>query len=715
MLQVINRLSRGTVELSDVPCPSPNYGSALIRTHRSLVSVGTERMLVDFGRANLIEKARQQPDKVRQVLDKARADGLVTTLEAVRAKLDEPMPMGYCNVGTVVEVAADVEQLRIGDRVASNGKHAEMVVVPKNLCARVPDGVSDDAASFTVIGAIALQGVRLAAPSLGEAVVVTGLGLVGLMTVQLLRAHGCRVLGIDFEGDKLELARQFGAEVVDLSAGADPVAAAVGFSRGRGVDAVVITASTKSHELVHQAAQMCRQRGRIVLVGVVGLALSRSDFYEKELTFQVSCSYGPGRYDPAYESGGHDYPVGFVRWTEQRNFEAVLDMLAEGRLDVIPLISHRFPLERAAEGYARVAERKPCLGILLEYGIDSQPRDALTARTIRVSDPAAISRPASPVTIGVIGSGNYAGRVLIPAFRETSAKLKVVASTNGLSAAYVARKNGIELATTDTAAILGDAAVNTVFIATRHDSHARYVCEALGAGKHVFVEKPLAIARDEVTAIQRAYAHARTPQGSAPLVMVGFNRRFAPHVVKIKSLLALAQEPKAFVLTVNAGAISAQHWTQDRKIGGGRIIGEGCHFIDLLRHLAGCRIVRLRASSFRAGSGVRDDKVNIMLDFEDGSIGAIHYLANGHRSFPKERLEVYCSGAILQLENFRRLRGFGWPRFSRDTLWRQDKGQKQCAASFVQAITNGGPAPIPFHELIEVAEATLEVQEALRV
>ncbi len=342
MLQVINHLSRGMVALNEVPCPSPSAGSVLIRTQRSLVSVGTERMLVDFGRANLIDKARQQPDKVRQVLDKIKVDGLAPTLEAVRAKLDEPMPMGYCNVGTVVELGVDVAHLRIGDRVASNGKHAEMVVVPKNLCARIPDGVSDEAASFTVIGAIALQGLRLAAPTLGEAVVVTGLGLVGLMTVQLLRAQGCRVLGIDFEGDKLTLARQFGAEIVDLSAGADPVAAAMRFSRGRGVDAVIITASTKSNEPVHQAASMCRQRGRIVLVGVAGLALSRADFYEKELTFQVSCSYGPGRYDPDYESAGQDYPVGFVRWTEQRNFEAVLDMLAEGRLDVAPLISHRF-------------------------------------------------------------------------------------------------------------------------------------------------------------------------------------------------------------------------------------------------------------------------------------------------------------------------------------------------------------------------------------
>jgi predicted dehydrogenase/threonine dehydrogenase-like Zn-dependent dehydrogenase len=713
MLQLINHLSRGTVALSNVPCPSPNPGSVLIRTHRSLVSVGTERMLVDFGRANFIGKARQQPDKVRQVLDKVRTDGLAPTLEAVRAKLDEPMPMGYCNVGTVEKLGADVKHLRVGDRVASNGRHAEMVVVAKNLCARIPDNVSDEAASFTVIGAIALQGVRLAAATLGEAVVVTGLGLIGLMTVQLLRAQGCRVLGIDLQRDNLALARQFGAEVVDLSAGANPAVAAMEFSRGRGVDAVIITASTKSDEPVHQAAAMCRQRGRIILVGVTGLALSRADFYEKELTFQVSCSYGPGRHDPAYESAGQDYPIGFVRWTEQRNFEAVLDMLSEGRLDVAPLISHRFTLERASEAYALVAEHKPCLGILLEYQADTQACVSRTARTIRMSDPAAIRDDTSAVTIGVIGSGNYAGRVLIPALCETSAVLKVVASSNGLSAANVARRNGVALATTDATTILQDPAINTVVIATRHDSHAHYVCEALRAGKHVFVEKPLAIASDELTAIQRAHGLARTPRGLTPLLMVGFNRRFAPQIVRIKALLALTQEPKAFVMTVNAGAIPAQHWTQDRSVGGGRMVGEGCHFIDLLRHLAGSRISCLRASGFGKGSGVRDDKVNILLEFDDGSIGTIHYLANGHRSFPKERLEVYCGGAILQLENFRTLRGFGWPQFSRHGLWRQDKGQKQCAAAFVQSIGNGS-SPIPFDELIEVAEATLAAQKELR-
>jgi len=662
-----------------------------------------------------LEKARQQPDKVRQVLDKVRTDGVVTTLEAVRAKLDEPMPMGYCNVGTITEVGRGVESLQVGDRVASNGKHAEVIVVPKNLCARVPDGVSDEAASFTVIGAIAMQGVRLAALSLGEAVVVTGLGLIGLMTVQLLRAQGCRVLGLDFEADKLDLARRFGAEVVDLATGADPVAAAMEFSRGRGIDAVIITASTKSDEPMHQAAQMCRQRGRIILVGVTGLALSRADFYEKELTFQVSCSYGPGRYDPQYEIAGHDYPVGFVRWTEQRNFEAVLDMLADGRLDVVPLISHRFAFERAADAYKLIVERKPCLGIVLEYAGDFGARDERKSRTVRFEDPSAAADtvPASAVTIAVIGSGNHASRVLIPAFRETPADLRVVASSNGLTAATAARRNGIALATTDAALVILDSAVNTVVVATRHDSHARYVCEALRAGKHVFVEKPLAITRDEVGAIQQTYAHAQTHRGTVPLLMVGFNRRFAPQIVTIRTLLSRAREPKAFVLTVNAGAIPAQHWTQDRVIGGGRILGEGCHFIDLLRHLAGCRITRLRAAGMGGGSDVRGDKVNLMLEFEDGSIGTIHYLANGHRSFPKERLEVYCGGAILQLENFRRLRSFGWPRFSGNSLWRQDKGQRQCVAAFVHAIASGGPSPIPFNELVEVAEATLAAQEEL--
>lgn len=711
MLQVINNLSRGAIEVSEVPCPRAAPGSVLVRTQRSLISVGTERMLVDFGRASMIEKARQQPERLRQVVEKVKTDGLVATLDAVRSKLAQPMPMGYCNVGTVVEVGAGVTGLKVGDRVASNGKHAEMVVVPQNLCALVPATVSDEAASFTVIGAIALQGVRLAAVSLGEAVVVAGLGLVGLMTVQLLRAHGCRVLGIDFEREKAELARRLGADTLDLSSGTDPVAAAQAFSRGRGVDAVLITASTQSNELVHQAAQMCRQRGRIILVGVAGLALSRADFYAKELTFQVSCSYGPGRYDPQYEEQGHDYPFGLVRWTEQRNFEAVLDMLAEHRLDVASLITHRIPFAQAIDAYALIERREPCLGIVLEYA-DGDRGERRTSRIVRLPAPEVATAQAQ-VRIGVIGSGNYASRALLPLLRKTSAAIRVIASSQGLSAAHAARQHGAAGASTDAQAVLHDPELNAVVIATRHDSHAGYVVDALGAGKHVFVEKPLAISRAELTAISAAYQKAHTHDGAAPLVMVGFNRRFAPQVRKVHTLLGAAREPKAFIYTINSGAVPPQHWTQDARVGGGRIIGECCHFIDLLRHLAGAPVERVQAAAFGAGSGIRDDKVSIQMSFADGSIGSIHYLANGHRSFPKERLEIYCGGAILQLENFRRLKGYGWPHFGRQNLWRQDKGQERCVAAFVEAIRTGGSPPIPFDELVEVTEATFAVQEAL--
>ncbi|MCH4544001.1 bi-domain-containing oxidoreductase [Ochrobactrum sp. A-1] len=705
MKQILQSLKTGATEVAKVPCPAIERGQVLIRSSRTLVSAGTERMLVDFGKAGLIGKARQQPDKVRQVLDKIRTDGLAPTLEAVFNKLDQPLPLGYCNVGQVLETGSGVSAFAAGARVVSNGKHAEIVSVPVNLCARVPDAVSDDEAAFTVLGAIALQGIRLVQPTLGEAVVVTGLGLVGLMTVQLLRAHGCRVLGLDFDPAKLRLAEKFGAETVDLSQGADPVSAAQSFSRGRGVDAVIITASTKSNEPVHQAALMCRKRGRIVLVGVTGLELSRADFYEKELTFQVSCSYGPGRYDPDYEEKGQDYPVGFVRWTEQRNFEAVLDMMADGRIDVKPLISHRFAIDDAPRAYEIVSGAETSLGILLDYpGAAQGEQPALTERTVTLAQgPAA---PAGKAAVGFIGSGNYAGAVLIPAFKAAEARLVNVASSAGVSGLHVGRKFGFEKTTTDVAELLADSQLNAVVIATRHDTHADLVCRALKAGKHVFVEKPLALSEDELAAITAVRNEVAETAGAAPLVMVGFNRRFAPQVQKIKDLLAGASGPKAFVMTVNAGAIPGEHWTQDRAIGGGRIVGEACHFIDLLRHLAGSEIVSHDVRAMDAQSG---DTVTITLGFDDGSIGTVHYFANGSKSFPKERLEVFCHGRILQLDNFRRLRGFGWPGFSRMNLWRQDKGQKACAAAFVQAIEAGSPAPIPFEELLEVSRVTIAI------
>jgi predicted dehydrogenase len=551
-----------------------------------------------------------------------------------------------------------------------------------------------------VVCAIGLQGIRLAQPTLGEAVVVTGLGLIGLVTVQLLRAQGCRVLGLDFDADKLALAQGMGAEVVNLAAGEDPVAAAQRFSRGRGVDAVLITASTKSNEPVHQAAQMCRKRGRIVLVGVTGLELSRADFFEKELSFQVSCSYGPGRYDPGYEEKGNDYPVGFVRWTEQRNFEAVLDMMADGRLDVKPLISHRFPIDDAAGAYALVGGAGPSLGILLAYPQDEKSALAVRRQTVELH---AATVPAATCSIGVIGSGNYATGVLIPAFKEAGARLKVVASSAGVSGLHAGRKFGFEQTTTDTASVLCDFAVNAVVITTRHDSHAGLVIEALKADKHVFVEKPLCLTLDELAAIEAAAG------SSAGRVMVGFNRRFAPQVQRVKQLLAGVGGPKAFVMTVNAGAIPAEHWTQDNEIGGGRIVGEACHFIDLLRFLAGAPIVEWRRMNMDSAT---QDTVSLQLSFEDGSIGTVHYFANGPKSFPKERLEVFAGGRALQLDNFRRLTGFGWPGFGKMNLWRQDKGQKACAAAFVRSVESGGAAPIPLEELLEVARVTIEVAGA---
>jgi predicted dehydrogenase/threonine dehydrogenase-like Zn-dependent dehydrogenase len=705
MKQILQSLKTGVTEVADVPTPGVNPGGLLIRTSRTLISAGTERMLVEFGQASLLDKARQQPDKVKMVLDKVRTDGLLPTMESVRNKLDQPLPLGYCNVGVVIEVGAGVSGFAVGDRVASNGKHAEVVSVPVNLCARVPDGVPDDHAAFTVLGAIALQGIRLVQPGLGEAVAVTGLGLVGLLTVQLLRAQGCRVLGIDLDPARLAMARRFGAETVDLSAGGDPVQAARDFSRGRGVDAVLVTAATQSSEPMHQAALMCRQRGRIVLVGVAGLNLSRDDFFKKEITFQVSSSYGPGRYDPAYEEKGHDYPVGFVRWTEQRNFEAVLDMMADGRLDLGALVSHRFPVADAASAYALVSGETPSLGIVLEFPAAAAP---LPPRTVQLAAPSAPEpAPASTrgATVSFIGSGNYATAVLIPAFREAGARLRTVASNAGVSGLHAGRKFGFAQTTTDTGSVLADPGTDAVVITTRHDSHAPLVLRALAAGKHVFVEKPLCLTLPELEEI--AALHGRLAgAGHAPKVMVGFNRRFAPQVVEVKRLLAGATGPKAFVMTVNAGAIPADHWTQDPSVGGGRIVGEGCHFIDLLRFLAGSPIVGHQRITMAGGPG---DTAMLQLQFEDGSIGSVHYLANGSKAFPKERLEVFASGRVLQLDNYRKLTGFGWPGFKSMNLWRQDKGQKACAAAFVRALAAGEPSPIPFAELLEVSRVTIEV------
>ncbi|TDQ60444.1 putative dehydrogenase [Maritalea mobilis] len=704
MKQILQNLSTGQSELVEAPVPQARRGALLIDTTMSLISTGTERMLVDFGKAGLVSKARQQPEKVRQVLEKVKTDGLMTTVDAVRSKLGQPLPLGYCNVGVVCESAED--GFRVGDRVVSNGPHADVVCVGKNLCARIPDNVTDEAAAFTVVASIGLQGIRLAGPTLGESFVVTGVGLIGLLTVQMLRAQGCRVLAIDFDQSKLDLAKQFGAEICNPGTGEDPVAAGMSFSRGLGVDGVIVAASTKSNDPITQAARMCRKRGRIILVGVTGLELNRADFYEKELTFQVSCSYGPGRYDADYEEKGNDYPIGFVRWTEQRNFEAVLDLMSSGQIDVSPLISHRVPFEDAPKAYELLTTDKAALGILLTYEHDNEARHT---KSVQLTDVERQTQPVKKAIVGFVGAGNYASRMLVPAFKNAGAELHSIASAGGTSAVVNGKKAGFRQATSDTAGLIANPEINSVALVTRHNSHASLTAKALQAGKHVFVEKPLALSHEELAEVEQAYQ-----QGESHL-MVGFNRRFAPQVQTMKKLLQSVHAPKSFVMVMNAGPIPADHWTQDPEVGGGRIIGEACHFIDLMRHLAGSPITSVQARRMGDNNAeqVVDDKAAIILGFEDGSFGTIHYLANGGASFPKERIEVFAAGATLQLDNFLKLRGFNWPNFSKQNLLRQDKGQNACAKTFVDAVEGRAEAPIAPDELFEVARVSIEVAQLL--
>ena len=691
--------------LVEIPAPSNRPGNLLIKTSTSVVSAGTERMLVDFGKASYIDKARQQPDKVKQVINKVKTDGLIPTIEAVTSKLEQPLPLGYCNAGIVIN--SEVSEFKVGDRVISNGHHAETVRVPGNLCAKIPDNVDDESAAFTVLGSIALQGVRLISPTIGETIVVSGLGLIGLIAVQILKANGCRVLGIDFDERKCALAREFGADTVNLSVGEDPLLVANSFSRGRGVDAVLITAATASNEPMSQAANMLRKRGRIVLVGVVGLELSRAEFYEKEITFQVSCSYGPGRYDAQYEDQGRDYPVGFVRWTEQRNFEAVLDMISDGAIKILPLITHRFDFEDALLAYDQLNNSK-ALGIVLAYSCalgDLDKQDVLIGDNDQYYS-------SDAVTCGFLGGGNYASRVLIPAFRKSGAQMETLVTSRGINSSVQGKKNGFNIASTSESSVINSETINTVVIATQHNLHAIQVIEALKQHKHVFVEKPLAINTDELLEIKSVYEFIK---GEKPKLMVGFNRRFAPHIIKMKNLLSSQDGPKIFIITVNAGEIPGEHWTQDALVGGGRIIGEGCHFIDLLKFLTGSKIAGFSATKVGdyPGTKVRSDKVSITLTFEDGSFGTIHYLSNGGKVFPKERLEIFCNDAVLQLDNFKKLKGFGWKRFNKMNLLTQNKGQYNCVKSFVYSIENGGNSPISFEDIFEVSKFSIEISNYL--
>jgi predicted dehydrogenase/threonine dehydrogenase-like Zn-dependent dehydrogenase len=712
MKQITQHLKTGQILLEDVATPEVKPGQVLIQTSCSLISPGTERMVLDFGRAGYLAKARQQPEKVKQVLNKIRTDGLVPTVQAVMAKLDQAIPLGYCNVGRVLAVGAGVQGITVGDRVVSNGPHAEVVMVPKNLVAKIPDAVGDEEAAFTVLGAIALQGIRLVQPTLGETIAVFGLGLIGLLAVQILKAHGARVIGFDYDAQRVELARQYGVTAENLAMGVDPVSAARRLAGEVGVDGVLVTAATRSDELMHQAAQMCRKRGRIVLTGVTGLQLQRSDFYEKELSFQVSCSYGPGRYDPTYEEQGHDYPLGFVRWTEQRNFQAILELLRDKRLAVDALISQRIAFDEASKAYEAILARS-AIGIVLTYAqpVNSQARETLVARVVRHHEP---RQQAGTVVLGILGAGGFAQQKILPGLVRTEARLKWVATSQGLSGAQAARKFKIEQSTTETRRVLDDPEVNAVVIATRHNSHASLVVQALEAGKSVFVEKPLCLTDVELEQIQEAYQRSSQRGPKRPILMVGFNRRFAPLVEVMRSRLRGRSQPLSMIFTCNAGAIPASHWTQDPAVGGGRIRGEACHFVDLLHFLAEeSPIVQVTGLKHgMVGPDNRRDTVSITLRLADGSLGQINYFANGVASYPKEHLEVFGEGRVLRLDNFRRLEVFG-PQAKTYRRWSQDKGHNVELSAFIDAVRSGGPSPIGFESLVNTAQATLAAVKSI--
>jgi predicted dehydrogenase/threonine dehydrogenase-like Zn-dependent dehydrogenase len=703
MKQIIQDLKNGNTLLEDVPAPLLRKGHVLIKTRVSLVSLGTEKMLVEFGKGNLLAKARQQPDKVKQVLEKIQTDGLFPTLEAVFNKLDEPLPLGYCNAGEVLAVGDGVTEFKVGDRVASNGQHAEVVCIPKNLCAKIPDHVSYEEAAFTVIGAIGLEGIRLANPTMGETVVVIGLGLIGLITAELLVANGCKVIGFDVDDAKIKIARSkninaFNASTVNVVKTTEQLTNEVG------ADAVIITASAKNNDIIHQAAEMSRKRGRIILVGVIGLDLQRADFYKKELSFQVSCSYGPGRYDENYEQRGIDYPLPYVRWTQKRNFETILDAIAGKRLKVNDLITEKIQLEDYQQIYGAMGSGS--IASLLMYPEHSR-QDLLSSV---ISSPLQ-SFQSSKGIIGIIGAGNFTKMTLLPALKKSAPQLKYISSAGGLTAKALANKYGFANSTSDYKEILKDEAVDLVMITTRHDLHAKMVIESIKAGKHVFVEKPLAIYSEELDAIIQTYQE-QLGNGNGKSLTVGFNRRFSPFVQKAKQLLGHGKIPMNIIATMNAGYIPQEVWVQNRETGGGRIIGEACHYIDLMIAITGSKVSSVMMSALGTQPDETTDNAIITLQFESGAQGVINYFSNGNKAYAKERVEIYAQGKTLVLDNFRKLQGFGFKGF-KTLSTAQDKGHSNQFSKLLEMVKVGGNPLIPFDEIVNTTRASFAALESL--
>ena len=698
MKQIIQDLKKGNTILEEVPVPRIKSGSLLIKTTKSLVSLGTEKMLVDFGKANFIQKAKQQPDKVKMVLNKIKTDGLVPTMEAVFNKLGQPLPLGYCNVGEVVAVGKEVTEFNIGDRVASNGNHAEYVCIPKNLVAKIPDNVTDEEAAFTVIGSIGLQGIRLLKPTFGETIVVVGLGLIGLVTAELLLANGCNVIGFDFDANKVKIAKEKGIIAINPSDGTDQVKFIESYTNNIGADGVIITASNKSNEIISQSANMCRKRGRIVLVGVIGLDISRADFYEKEISFQVSCSYGPGRSDEEYEQKGHDYPIGYVRWTEKRNFEAVLNAISKKILNVNSLITDRVALSDYQKIYGDMSNPKSIASILEYTSSDIQES------TIQLTSK---SFEGKKGVIGIIGSGNFTSSTILPNLKKCLADIKYIASSRGLSSTIMAKKHNIANSTSDYHKILNDEEVDLVLVTTQHHMHAKMTIEAINAGKSIFVEKPLALNEIELDEIIKSY------NSKDVNVSVGFNRRFAPLAKKMKKALGDSLTPINIIATMNAGFIPKDVWIHDMEIGGGRIIGEACHYIDLCSYLSGSKVVSVCMNAMGKNPEENTDNASILLKYENGTNAVINYFANGSKSYSKERVEVYSQERTLVMDNWRTLKGFGFKGLSSSKSG-QNKGHFNQFQELLFQQENGGNPIIPFDEIVNTTKASFAAIESLK-
>ena len=706
MKQVLQNMRDGRTVVTEVPVPAPRPGQALVKIAASLVSAGTERMLVEFGEKSLLGKARSRPDLVRQVVDKMKREGVLPTVQAAFNRLDQPMPLGYSSAGTIIALGDGMDGFKVGQRVACAGGgfavHAEYNVVPRHLLTPLPDGVDFESAAFTTLGAIALHGFRLAEPQIGENVAIIGLGLLGLLAGQMALAAGCRLLGIDTNPQRVALAASLGLSACLRDQAVDSAQA---FTANRGFDVVLICADTSSNDPVELAALLARDRARLVATGAVGLTFPRKIYYEKELSFINSRSYGPGRYDASYEENGRDYPIGYVRWTEGRNFEAVVGLLASGKLQVQPLITHRLSIDKAPEAYEIITGKKkePFLGVLLTY-----PVDALAGSQVIRFNLQTVKRE-NEVRLGVLGAGLYANATLLPALQKIPGLQRIgIASAGGLHARHSAEKFGFAYAASSDDELLNDPNINTLAILTRHDTHADLVVKALQAGKHVFVEKPLAITPESLDAIIKSLPSAHS------LLLAGFNRRFAPLAVELSKFLAGRGEPLSMHYRINAGYIPLNHWVHDPAQGGGRIIGEGCHFVDFLAFLVGSAPVSVSALALPDNGKYHQDNVSMTFTFPDGSVGVVDYLANGDKSFPKERLEVFCGGGVTVLDDFRSLEMI---RAGRRRLVRkaQDKGWVGEWAAFSRAILAGGEPPIPYEQLVGVTKATFAVLESLQV